>query len=164
MKIHYCKAIGCPKKIIEEVKFIQIVDGNTPATIVMQSGRELTIRLDRIEAILDDDVGSSPAQAKSEAWVSIEERFKRLEEIPVTQLATLDPVVIGQLCLDGARLLAEVKRLRAEAEAAKQILGKQSICAACKHDDYCEGSCGGGMCSYEYSWDYRGPQKGTENG
>ncbi len=59
MKIHYHKSIDEPDKIITDVLYIGIVDGFTPASVVLKNGKELTIRLDRIEAILDDELGDT---------------------------------------------------------------------------------------------------------
>ena len=56
MKIHYKKDLDSPDKIISDVIYMGIVDGNEPAAVVLKNGRELTIRLDRIEAIIDDSV------------------------------------------------------------------------------------------------------------
>lgn len=60
-------------------------------------------------------------------------------------------------------LLAEVERLRTELEAAVQVFAELTICAVCKHDGYCEASCGtGGSCCYEYRFEYRSPQPDGE--
>lgn len=54
MFLHYNN--GQEEKIITDVIAINIIDGNTPATVLLRNGKELRIRLDRIETILDDDI------------------------------------------------------------------------------------------------------------
>jgi hypothetical protein len=51
MKIHYKKDYHSPDKIIENVLYIQVIDGNEPVNVVLRNGRELSIRLDRIEGL-----------------------------------------------------------------------------------------------------------------
>lgn len=57
MIIHYNN--GQEEKLITNVICITIVDGNTPATALLGNGKELTIRIDRIESILNDDIRSN---------------------------------------------------------------------------------------------------------
>ena len=54
MFLHYNN--GEKEKLIKDIHSIQIIDGNTPAIVALKSGGELIIRLDRIEAIVDDSV------------------------------------------------------------------------------------------------------------
>lgn len=56
MRIHYRKDLNNPDKIIYDVLYIQVIDGNSPVSVVLRNGKELTIRLDRIEGILDDEL------------------------------------------------------------------------------------------------------------
>jgi hypothetical protein len=56
MKIHYRKDLDSPDKIIHDVLYIDVIDGNEPVNVVLRNGKELKIRLDRIEAILDDEI------------------------------------------------------------------------------------------------------------
>lgn len=55
MKIHYNN--GAAEKIIDHVIAIQVVDQNHPVVAVLENGKELTISLNNIEMILDDEVG-----------------------------------------------------------------------------------------------------------
>lgn len=54
MIIHYNN--GEKQTLIEDVIDVEIVDGELPVIAVLRSGKELTISLDHIECILDDDV------------------------------------------------------------------------------------------------------------
>lgn len=54
MFLHYNN--GEKEMLIKDILCIQIIDENTPAIISLKSGGELSIRLDRIEMIVDDDV------------------------------------------------------------------------------------------------------------
>jgi hypothetical protein len=47
---------GEEEKLIKDILCIDIIDGNNPAIITLRNGKELRIRLDRIETILNDDV------------------------------------------------------------------------------------------------------------
>lgn len=52
--LHYNN--GEKEMLIKDILCIQIIDENTPAIISLKSGGELSIRLDRIEMIVDDGV------------------------------------------------------------------------------------------------------------
>ena len=54
MFLHYNN--GEKEMLIKDVLCIQIIDENTPAIISLKNGGELSIRLDRIEMIVDDGV------------------------------------------------------------------------------------------------------------
>lgn len=54
MFLHYNN--GEKERLIKDILCIQIIDENTPAIISLKSGGELSIRLDRIEMIVDDGV------------------------------------------------------------------------------------------------------------
>ena len=54
MFLHYNN--GEEEKLITDILCIDIVDGNHPAIVTLRNGKELRIRLDRIETILDDDI------------------------------------------------------------------------------------------------------------
>ena len=56
MFLHYNN--GQEEKLITDILCINIIDGNTPAVVVLRNGKELKIRLDRIEMILDDEIRS----------------------------------------------------------------------------------------------------------
>lgn len=56
MFLHYNN--GQEKKLITDILCIQIIDENAPATATLRNGKELRIRLDRIETILDDEIRS----------------------------------------------------------------------------------------------------------
>ncbi|GEM_PF-4512929 len=56
MKIHYRKNLNSPDKIISDVIYIGVIDGNEPVSVVLRDNREFRIRLDRIEAIIDDSM------------------------------------------------------------------------------------------------------------
>ena len=57
MFIHYNN--GKEEKLITDILCIIIIDGNTPAIVSLRNGKELRIRLDRIETILDDEIRSN---------------------------------------------------------------------------------------------------------
>ena len=57
MFIHYNN--GKEEKLITDILCITIIDGNTPAIVSLRNGKELRIRLDRIETILDDEIRSN---------------------------------------------------------------------------------------------------------
>lgn len=57
MFIHYNN--GQEEKLITDILCITIIDGNTPAIVSLRNGKELRIRLDRIETILDDEIRSN---------------------------------------------------------------------------------------------------------
>lgn len=57
MFIHYNN--GQEEKLITDILCITIIDGNTPAIVSLRNGKELKIRLDRIETILDDEIRSN---------------------------------------------------------------------------------------------------------
>ena len=65
MRIHYQKSLDEPEKIIADVAYIGIVDAFTPATVLLENGRELTIRLNRIEAIFDESMFDAAVIAKN---------------------------------------------------------------------------------------------------
>ena len=54
MFLHYNN--GEKEMLIKDILCIQIIDENTPAIISLKSGGEFSIRLDRIEMIVDDGV------------------------------------------------------------------------------------------------------------
>lgn len=54
MFLHYNN--GEKEMLIKDILCIQIIDENTPAIISLKSCGELSIRLDRIEMIVDDGV------------------------------------------------------------------------------------------------------------
>ena len=54
MFLHYNN--GEEEKIIKDILCIDIIDGNNPAIVTLRNGKELRIRLDRIETILNDDI------------------------------------------------------------------------------------------------------------
>lgn len=56
MILHYNN--GQEEKLIADILCISIIDGNTPAVVALRNGKELSIRLDRIEMILDDEIRS----------------------------------------------------------------------------------------------------------
>lgn len=56
MLLHYNN--GQEEKLIADILAITIIDGNTPAIVALRNGKELKIRLDRIETILDDEIRS----------------------------------------------------------------------------------------------------------
>lgn len=56
MCLHYNN--GQEEKLITDILCITIIDGNTPAIVALRNGKELKIRLDRIEMILDDEIRS----------------------------------------------------------------------------------------------------------
>lgn len=60
MKIHYKKDLKSPDKIIDNVIYVGVIDGNEPVSVVFENGKELNIRLDRIEAIIDDSLTEQP--------------------------------------------------------------------------------------------------------
>lgn len=57
MFLHYNN--GQEEKLITDILCITIVDENTPAIVTLRNGKELRIRLDRIETILDDEIRSN---------------------------------------------------------------------------------------------------------
>ena len=56
MFLHYNN--GEEEKLITDILCISIIAGNTPAIVTLRNGKELKIRLDRIEMILDDEIRS----------------------------------------------------------------------------------------------------------
>ena len=54
MIIHYNN--GDEEKLIRNVIHILVVGNGEPITALLANGRELTISLDHIEAIIDDDI------------------------------------------------------------------------------------------------------------
>ena len=54
MFLHYNN--GEEEKLITDILCIDIIDGNHPAIVTLRNGKELRIRLDRIETILNDDI------------------------------------------------------------------------------------------------------------
>lgn len=54
MTIYYNN--GETEKQIKGVINIEVIDGEHPVIALLDNGRELTIRLDNIESIYDDDV------------------------------------------------------------------------------------------------------------
>lgn len=56
MKIHYQSEKNLAGRIIDDVLYIGIVDTHEEATVLLKNGQELTIRIDGIEAIIDDSL------------------------------------------------------------------------------------------------------------
>lgn len=54
MVLHYNN--GEKEKLITDILCITIIDGNEPAIVTLNNGKELRIRIDRIETILNDDI------------------------------------------------------------------------------------------------------------
>lgn len=54
MFIHYNN--GEEEKLIKNVLCVDIIDGEHPAYVTLTDGKELRIRLDRIETICDDEI------------------------------------------------------------------------------------------------------------
>lgn len=54
MFIHYNN--GKSEKLIKDVLCVTVIDGEHPAIAALTNGKELTIRLDRIEAICDNNI------------------------------------------------------------------------------------------------------------
>lgn len=54
MLLHYNN--GEEEKLITDILCIDIIDSDTPAIVTLRNGKELRIRLDRIETILNDDI------------------------------------------------------------------------------------------------------------
>ena len=54
MFLHYNN--GQEEKLITDILCITIIDGNKPAIVALRNGKELNIRLDRIETICDDNI------------------------------------------------------------------------------------------------------------
>ena len=54
MFLHYNN--GEEEKLITDILCIDIIDGNYPAIVTLRNGKELRIRLDRIETIFNDDI------------------------------------------------------------------------------------------------------------
>ena len=54
MKIHYNN--GEKEKIIDNVLSIMVIDNNSPVSVCLSNGKELTISLNNIEMILDEKV------------------------------------------------------------------------------------------------------------
>lgn len=53
MFLHYNNG---EEKLITDILCIDIIDGNHPAIVTLRNGKELRIRLDRIETILNDNI------------------------------------------------------------------------------------------------------------
>lgn len=47
---------GEKQRLITGVLHILVIDGENPVTVLLDNGKELTIRLDHIEAIIDDSL------------------------------------------------------------------------------------------------------------
>ena len=54
MFLHYNNSYE--EKLIDNVLCITIIDENTHAIVTFRDGKELRIRIDRIEMILDDEI------------------------------------------------------------------------------------------------------------
>lgn len=54
MVLHYNN--GENEKLITDILCITIIDGNEPVIVTLNSGKELRIRIDHIETILNDDI------------------------------------------------------------------------------------------------------------
>lgn len=54
MKIHYNN--GEKEKIIDNVLSIMVIDNHSPVLVCLSNGKELTISLNNIEMILDEEV------------------------------------------------------------------------------------------------------------
>lgn len=55
---------GTTEKQIKDVVNIDIIDGEHPIVALLRNGRELTIRLDNIESIFDDELLSERIETK----------------------------------------------------------------------------------------------------
>ena len=56
MIIHYNN--GTEEKLLRDIAYIEVIDGEHPVTVLTKSGKEYNIRIDRIEAIFDDEIAS----------------------------------------------------------------------------------------------------------
>jgi hypothetical protein len=54
MIIHYNN--GTEEKLLRNISYIGVIDGENPVSVLTRSGKEYNIRLDHIEAILDDEI------------------------------------------------------------------------------------------------------------
>ena len=54
MFLHYNN--GEKEELIKDILCIDIIDEYSPVIITLRNGRELRIRIDRIETILNDDI------------------------------------------------------------------------------------------------------------
>lgn len=54
MIIHYNN--GTEEKLLRNISYIGVIDGEHPVSVLTKSGKEYNIRLDQIEAILDDEI------------------------------------------------------------------------------------------------------------
>lgn len=54
MIIHYNN--GAEEKLLRNILYIGVIDGEHSVTVLTKSGKEYNIRIDRIEAILDDEI------------------------------------------------------------------------------------------------------------
>lgn len=57
---------GTTEKQIKDVVNIEVVDGEHPIVVLLRNGRELTIRLDNIESIFDDELLSERKEKEKE--------------------------------------------------------------------------------------------------
>ena len=64
MFIHYNN--GESEKLIKNVLCVDIIDGEHPAYVTLADGKELRIRLDRIETICDDGVLEKERESNDE--------------------------------------------------------------------------------------------------
>ena len=62
MVIHYNN--GETEKIIRNVVYVQVIGNGYPVIALISNGNELTISIDRIEAIIDDDIAEQGKEAK----------------------------------------------------------------------------------------------------
>lgn len=60
MIIHYNN--GTEEKLLRNISYIGVIDGENPVTVLTKSGKEYNIRIDRIEAILDDEIAEMEKQ------------------------------------------------------------------------------------------------------
>lgn len=64
MTIYYNN--GKTEKQIKGVIHIEVIDGEHPVIALLDNGRELTIRLDNIESIYDDDVLTEKGEKRND--------------------------------------------------------------------------------------------------
>ena len=64
MIIHYNN--GETEKLIRNVVHLQVIGNGYPVTALLSNGNELTISIDRIEAIIDDDIAEKGKEAEND--------------------------------------------------------------------------------------------------
>ena len=60
MIIHYNN--GSEEKLLRNISYIGVIDGENSVTVLTRSGKEYNIRIDHIEAILDDEIAEREKQ------------------------------------------------------------------------------------------------------